>query len=536
MLTPHKATTYAVAVILTVGLVGVAGALMSNTSVDDQTIDGEVFRDVSIQNATLTAGVIERASVRDSHLTHFNISSSTIQGSYIHHASLERIHISDSRIENVRYRAATVEDVTDCNVGCKLVSGESSSHNQQVHARLMADAPATVSPGDSYDLRVEDAEASGLTVRNDPAGVTALGFDPRAADATIESLELWVDGEMTATFAMDERVELPDDGDFTVRVHVAETGVVDGSTLGLVLDLDGRGLRPAITTVDVVATTLAFAPLEGQAFAPFLADNVARLVISVATDEHGNIDRDLDIAYTVNVLEVDDLEDARVVGDLQHHAFLHGDAELFSDEPIKYSNPTSLAAHHPATLEFILRDTVGLEGITYGAAPFYATHLVAQSPVATSVELTASTTTAAGERLEAGPYRVDLGPLPDEPRSAKTPFGPAGDPEFPGEGTLRVQLVDGDGNRVTAKDGWVLMVQETPESHQVEIHVALDGQGSSFEMPIAASPMVGLPFGDFVPHEYLVCVHHDGETDCANDGELVAIKNGQTTYVEVDVS
>ncbi|HVM45355.1 MAG TPA: hypothetical protein VM582_05415 [Candidatus Thermoplasmatota archaeon] len=535
MLAPNKMTTVVVAVLLTAGLVGVAGALVSDARVEDKTATGEVYRDVLIANATLTAGVIDRASIRDSHLTSFDIEDAAIHRSYISHASLDRVHVTDSRLENVGYRHATLDDVTDCNSGCKLVSGAASSRNQEIHARLTADAPATVSPGGTYDLRVEDAKASGLTIRNDPAGVTALGFDPRAADATIASLELWVEGEMVAAFAMGERVTLPDD-DFTVRVSVADTGVVDGSTLGLVLDLDGRGLRPAITTVDVVATSLAFAPLEGQAFAPFLADNVARLVISVATDDNGNVDRDLDIAYTVNVLEVDDLEDARVVGDLQHHAFLHGDSELFSAEPIKYSNPTSLAAHHPATLELILRDTVGLEGITFGAAPFYATHLVAQSPVATSVELTAETTTSAGERLEAGPYRVDLGPLPEEPRSAKTPFGPAGDPEFPGEGTLRVQLVDGDGNKVDAEDGWVLMVQETPESHQVEIHVALDGQGSSFEMPIAASPMVGLPFGDFVPHEYLVCVHHDGETSCANDGKLVAIENGGTTRVEIDVS
>lgn len=529
-----RTAAVAIGVVAAVALVGLAGAFVTDAHVGGKALDGETFRGVSVVNATLTSGKIDKASIHDSHLTDFDVDDATIRGSYVEAAGLERVHVTNSRLEHVGLHAASLDGVTLCNDGCMLVSGH-NTRSWDVHARLTADAPATLPPGGSFDLRVEDAEASGLTVRNDPAGVTALGFDPRAADAAVESLELWVDGAAVATFGLGERVALPDD-DFSVRVNVAETGIVDGSTLGLVLDLDGHGLRPAITTLDVVATTLAFAPPEAQAFAPYLADNVARLVISVATDEHGNVDRDLDIAYTVNVLDVQDRDNVRVVGDEQHHAFLHGDSELFGPTPIKYVNPTSAAAHHPATLELILRDMVGVAGITYGAAPFYATHLVAQSPVATSVELTASTTNADGQRLEAGPYRIDLGPLPEEPRSAATPFGPMGDPMFPGEGTLRVQLVDGDGNHVRAEDGWVLMVQETPESHQVAVHVALDGQGSGYSMPLAASPPVGLPFGDFVPHEYLVCVHHDGETDCANDGQLVAIRNGETTHVEIDVS
>ena len=529
-----KAGIGAIGVLLIVGLAGFATALVTHTNVGNKAMDDEAFREVHVFNSTLERGSIDKASIRDSRLTHFGVESASIEGSYVMDASLDRVHVADSRLESVGLRATTLDDVTLCNGECRLVSG-SSDGRWDVHARLSSDAPANLSPGDTYELRVEDTRASGLTVTNDPAGVTPLGFDNRADASAVESLELWVDGEAVATFAMGERVDLPDD-DFTLRVNVAETGIVDGSTLGLVLDLDGHGLRPAISTLQVVATQLAFAPPEGQAFAPFLADNVARLVISVATDENGNVDRDLDIAYTVNVLDVEDQENLRVVGDEQKHSFLHGDSELFSDEPFKYTNPTSEAAHHPATLELILRDTVGVEGITYGSAPFYATHLVAQSPVATTVELTASTTTADGDRLEAGPYRIELGPLPEEPRSAATPFGPMGDPMFPGEGTLRVQLVDADGRHVEAEDGWVLMVQETPESHQTEIRVALDGQGTSYEMPLAASEPVGLPFGDFVPHEYLVCVHHDGETSCANDGELVTIRHDETTHVEIDVS
>ena len=517
-----------------VGLAGIAAALVTDADVGGRSVSDEAFRGVRVFNATLMGGQLDKASVRDAHLSDFAIHDATITGSYVHDSSLERVHAGDSRLEDVGLRAVTLDDVTLCNGECMLVSG-SSPHAWDVHARLAGDAPADLAPGESFDLRVEDADAAGLVVTNDPAGVTALGFDNRAAPETVESLELWVDGAAVATFAMGERVSLPDD-DFTLRVNVADAGIVDGSTLGLVLDLDGHGLRPAVSTLQVEATRLAFAPPEGQAFAPYLADNVARLVISVATDENGNVDRDLDVSYTVNVLDVDADGGARVVTpDLDEHAYLHGDSELFSDAPFKYVNPTSVAAHHPATLELILRDLVGVAGITYGAAPFYATHLVAQSPYATSLELTASATTADGERLEAGPYRIDLGPLPESPRSAATPFGPMGDPQFPGEGTLRVQLVDANGERVAAEDDWVLMVQETPESHQVQMHLSLAGQGTSIEVPLAASEPVGLPFGDFVPHEYLVCVHHDGETSCANDGDLVAIRNGETTHVEVDV-
>lgn len=529
-----RAGTWAVGLVAVVGLVGMATAFVTDANVGNKTVADETLRGVHAFNATLEGGRLDKASVVDSRLSDFAIHDATIAGSYVDDSSLERVHASDSRLEDVGLRAATLDDVTLCNGECMLVSGPSNG-DWDVHARLGHDAPASLSPGESYELRVEDADAGGLMVTNDPAGVTALGFDNRAADDAVESLELWVDGAAVATFAMGERVSLPDD-DFTLRVNVAEAGIVDGSTLGLVLDLDGRGLRPAVSTLQVVATQLAFAPLEAQAFAPYLADNVARLVISVATDANGNVDRDLDVSYTVNVLDVDETGGARVVTpDLDEHAYLHGDSELFSDAPFKYVNPTSVAAHHPATLELILRDMVGVAGITYGAAPFYATHLVAQSPYATSVELTASATTADGERLEAGPYRVDLGPLPEEPRSAATPFGPMGDPQFPGQGTLRVQLVDGDGEPVEAEDDWVLMVQETPESHQVQMHLSLEDQGTSFEVPLAASEPVGLPFGDFVPHEYLVCVHHDGETSCANDGDLVAIRNGETTSVDIEV-
>lgn len=520
------------ALIVTTMLAGAAAALITDSDVINQSVADEELRGVQVRDSNVNNASIAKAAISDAAIRGASIEDVSVKASYLDKVSIQRAHVADSRVAESSIAQSTLEDVTVCNGPCELVSG--SGGDRVVHARLPGDAPEKVSPGDSFDLRVTDVEAASLTVRNDPAGTTALGFDPTAADTTIASIELLKGGEVAQTFQLGEAVPLDDD-DFTLRVHIAETGVIDGSTLGLVLDLDGRGLRTAMSTVDIVATQLAFAPIEGQAFAPFLADNVARLVISVATDEAGNVDRDLNVSYTVDVKDVDETEGFNVVGDIQEHSYLHGDSEFFSAEPIKYTNPTSPAAHHPATLELILRDTVGLEGITYGAANFYATHLVTQSPFATSVELTASATTADGRELRAGPYAIELGPLPDEERSATTPFGPMGDPTFPGKGTLAVHLVDEAGQPVRAEDGWVLMIQETPDSHQTEVFLALDGEGANFEVPLAASPLVGLPFGDFVPHEYKVCVDHGGETSCANDGALVAIQTGQTTDVSIDV-
>jgi hypothetical protein len=527
------------------GAAGLATALLSDNNFGRQTISGEDLERVFVYDSHLERGSIERASIHDSTLNDFQVTDATLRRSYVDGASLNRVLVEESRLEGVDLRDATLRDVTLCDGVCRLTSGGIGRSAQEadfeVHAVLHEDAPEEVAPGATFDLRVSGAHADGLTVHNDPPGTSAFGFDDAAADANVR-LELLDhgqdgndDGEDAKTFALGETQALSS-GDFTLRVHVAETGIVDGSHLGLVLDLDGHRLRPAVTMLQVVATQLSFAPPEGQAFAPFLADNVARLVISLPTDEDGNVDRDLDIAYTLNVVDVDATGGHVLTGDEDQHAFLHGDSELFSDTPIKYTNPTSQAAHRPATLEFILRDTVGLEGITYGTAGFYATHLVAQSPFATTVEVTASTENADGEGLEAGPVTLELGPLPEEPRSASTPFGPLGDPQFPGEGLLRVRFVDSDGHAVEAGDDWHLTVQETPESHQTMMRLSLADAGETFEVPLAASEPVGLPFGDFVPHEYVVCVEQGDRTDCARDGQLVPISNGGTTDVSIVVS
>lgn len=518
-------------------LLATAGAaLVANQNVGNQSLSDDAFTRVHVFNATLERGSINHTSIHDSSLKEFAVQDATLRRSHVAESSLTRVLVEDSRLQNVGLRDATLQDVTLCNGVCQLVSGSASGDDQslKVHARLVHDAPTTLAPGESYDLKVVASKATTLMVRNDPAGVTEFGFDNAAADSAIASLELLAKGD-TTTFAMGESIALPR-GQFTVRVNVAETGIIDGSTLGLVLELDGHGLRPATSTLQVVATELAFAPMEQQAFAPYLSDNVARLVMTVGTDANGNVDRDLDIAYTLNVTDVQTPSDVRLVGNRQHHAFLHGDSELFSTEPFKYSNPTSLEAHHPATLELILRDNVGLPGITYGVANFHATHLVTQSPYPATVELTAATTTSAGMQLSAGPYLVELGPLPADDRSASTPFGPLGDPMFPGTGMLRVHFVDADGAPVEPQDGWSLMVQETPDSHQVEMRVALAGKGSTFDQPLAASPAVGLPFGDFVPHEYLVCLHAGGEPICANNGDLIAIRTGSVTEVWITVA
>jgi hypothetical protein len=516
-------------------LAGLAAALVSNTNVGNQRVSGEDFTRVHVFNATLENGSINHTSIHDSMLHDFEVQDATLRWTYMSGGSVERILSENSRLDDVSVHDSTLVDTTVCrDTDCRLVSGQMSGSYEDLeeHARLVGDAPETATPGSWYDIRVEDAASGMLTVTNDPSGVTAFGFDNRAPDSNVEMLELRSD-EGNETFALGAAMEVP--SDFTLRVHVAETGIIDGSTLGLVLDLGGHGLRPAITTLNVTATQLAFAPLEGQAFAPYLADNVARLVISVGTDANGNVDRDLDIAYTLNVTHVQTPSDVHLVGDPQEHTYLHGDSELFSDQPFKYVNPTSLEAHHPATLEKILRDDVGLPGITYGAANFYATHFVAQSPYPTTAELTAATTASNGTALSAGPFVIEFGALPADDSSAATPFGPGGDPMFPGTGTLRVHFVDADGEPVEAKDGWALKVQETPESHTVEMVVALDGKGSTFDQPLAASPLVGLPFGDFFDHEYLVCLEADGEEVCANDGGLVAIQTGEVTEVTIRV-
>lgn len=522
--------------------VGIAAALSGNivnqvngdTEIRAAHIAGSTISDVTILNANIENSVVSSASVR----------SVSINGSYLDHVAIHEASIVDSRVASGSIARSSLSDVTICRADvengrdagprCRLVDGRESL------ARLWTDGPATIAPGDSYDLRVTDAVADSLVVRNDPAGSTALGFDPTASDATIDRIELWNGDAMARSFELGEEVSLPGE-DFTLRVYVSETGIVDGSTLGLVLDLDGHGLRPAMTTLDVVATSLGFAPADAQPFAPFLADNVARLVGSVALDDFGNLDRDLAIAYTVDVTNVDSgagLGGPTIAGPHDQHSFLHGDAELFSEEPIKYSNPTSAAAHKPATLESILRDTVGVPGIVYGSAPFYATHVVAQSPYHTELTLHATTTNADGVRLEAAPLDLAFEHAPREDAPVTHPFGPFGGEVFPGLGTLRVHFMDEEGMSVEREPGWVLSIQETPESHQtmMRIEYGENDTGSVDEQMLAASPRVGLPFGDFVDHEYKVCLQYDGKESCWNDGELVNIRTGETTAIHIVVS
>lgn len=530
-----------------VAAAGTAQAAISNTTVDGQVVTNDVIREARVTNSDVTHSSLAHARIVNSHVGHAQIAHASVSDSYLDHLRVEKALVEDSRVENARLSDVTLRDVTLCDASvtgeraageCALVSANDDGVTE--HAWLHEDAPDTVAPGESFDVRVSVAESGALKVWNDPAGLTALGFDPTAADAAVDRIEVWVDGESMGEVGLGEEFDLEDATEFTLRVFVAESGLTDGSTLGLVVDVGGHGLRTNVATIDVLATALAFAPLEQQAFAPYLSDNVARLVISVGVDENGNVDRDLDVAYTVDVLQVatghDKGRGPNVGEDVQHHAGLHGDAELFSDNPIGYSNPESLSAHHPATLEFILRDLVGVEGITYGATNFYATHLVTQSPYYTKVMLHASATNAEGDELEAEPIEIELGRLPDEERSASTPFGPLGEPVFPGEGMLRVKFVDSDGNAVNREAGWTLSIQETPDSHRTTMHILYDEDGGSVdEQPLAASQEVGLPFGDFVPHEYKVCLHHDGKESCANDGELVAIETGETTEVEIVV-
>lgn len=522
--------------------VGIAAALSGN--IVNQATGEDEIRAAHIAGSTVTNVSIENANIENSVVRAAGVRSVSINGSYLDHVAIHDASIEDSRVASGSIARSSLSDVTICRtdvengrdagVRCRLVDGRESL------ARLWTDAPAMIAPGGSYDLRLSDVEASTLVVRNDPAGSTALGFDPTAADATIDRIELWQDDAMVQAFELGDAVSIPDE-DFTLRVYVAQTGIVDGSTLGLVLDLDGHGLRPAMTTLDVVATSLGFAPADAQPFAPFLADNVARLVVSVATDDFGNVDRDLDVAYTVDVANVDSgagLGGPTLGEPIDEHSYLHGDSELFSAEPFKYVNPRSEMSHHPATLELILRDTVGVPGIVYGSAPFYATHVVAQSPYHTELTLHATTVNAAGQQLDAAPLELRYTHAPEAGSPVAHPFGPFGGEMFPGLGTLRVHFMDKDGNSIDREPGWVLFIQETPESHQTEMRIVYteDDAGPVDEQKLAASPAVGLPFGDFFPHEYKVCLEYDGKQSCWNDGELVNIRTGETTTIHLVVS
>lgn len=534
---------FAVACVLVIASsVGIAAALSGN--IVNQATGEDAIRGAQIAGSTVTNVSIENANIENSVVSAASVRSASINGSYLEHVAIHEASIEDSRVAFGSIARSSLSDVTICHADvengrdagmqCRLVDGRESL------ARLWTDAPATIAPGGSYDLRLTKVVASTLVMRNDPSGSTALGFDPTAADATIDRIELWHDGAMVQTFELGEAVSLPDE-DFTLRVYVAQTGIVDGSTLGLVLDLDGHGLRPAMTTLDVVATSLGFAPADAQPFAPYLADNVARLVASVAADEFGNVDRDLDIGYTVDVTSVDSgagLGGPTIAGPIDKHSFLHGDSELFSAEPFKYTNPTSAASHHPATLESILRDTVGVPGIVYGSAPFYATHVVAQSPYHTELTLTATTMNAAGVRLDAAPLALAYAHAPEADTPVAHPFGPFGGEVFPGLGTLRIHYMDASGASVDRQSGWVLSIQETPEGHQTTMRIAYteDDTGPMDEQMLSASPRVGLPFGDFVDHEYKVCLEHDGKTSCWNDGALVNIQTGETTTIHIVVS
>lgn len=540
------ATTTA-AILIAVAVAGVATALVSDTTVDHKILDSEGFRDVGITDGDITNAGIKDASLDGTHAGFASVKDVSIKGSYLNDVSVRDAHLEDSRVQRASLKDVSLDGVTVCHAevnkdfgfgDCQLV--DIGRSGLTVHARMMGDAPATAAPGDTYDIIVRDATSSTLTVRNDPGGLVGLGFETAVDPLGLQSLgftaaagnesasfQLIVDGVVAEDFAFGETVDLPAE-DFTLRVHVSEEGIIDSSRLGLALDLEGASLRPAITTLDVVAADIAFAPLEDQLFAPFHADDVARLVLSVAVDEFGNVDRDVNISASVEVTAVHS-GDVELVGPLNDHARLHDDSRLFTAAPFSYLQQVD-AAHHPQTLELLVREDL-VPGLPWGGVNAYGTHLIAISPFPTDVTMFAEGVNARGETMTAD-VNISLSAAPVEDRTV-TILG--SNFTLPGQGTLQVNLVDSEGRPVDAQEGWSLYIEETPDSHGVSMALAIDEGMATVAQNLSASAQLTTPLGNFAPSEYLVCVDHDGVRDCANGGELVAIETGETTEVQIVV-
>lgn len=537
-----------IALAVAVALAIPATALLSDTTVERQFVRDDEVKDAAIRDSDAERVSIKDASIDGSRVAQASVKDASISGSYLSDLEVKDAQLADSRVERASMKDVSLDDVTVCQAevnkefgygDCALVRVDRDG--EQVFARLTGDAPATIAPGDSYDLEVRDAEAATLTVRNDPGGLVGLGFEPgvdplglqqlgflaAANNESVASFELLVDGEVRETFGFGDTVELPQ-GDFTLRVNANQTGIVDHSRLALVLDLEGHGLRPAITSFDVVATNLVIPPVEDQLFAPFLADNVARLVLSVPVDADGNVDRDVNTTFRVDVTDVRS-EGATLRGDMDQRARLHDDSRLFSEAPFSY-RPEVTAAHHPQTLELLVRENLVAE-LEYGAIDAYGTHLVAMGPHATNVTLEAEAQNARGENLSAS-IDIEMGATPDEERT-ETFFGT--DFDLPGRGTLQANFVDAEGQPVQAGEGWTLFIQETPDSHGVQQSIAVDAGATGASQDLAASKQLATPLGNFASSEYRVCVDHDDRRDCAQGGELVPIRTGETSSVDIRV-
>lgn len=558
------------------------------------------------------------------------IKDAKLEDSYVDDVTLLRSSIEDSRIENSSIQFSKVEDGTLCDTtvtgGITVANNTTLINNTtlvtdgihfanctavtvedgevEVHAVIEQDAPETIAPGESYDVRINGSDAEELTVFNDPGGLVGLGFEtefdplrlhehafPAVADNdSIVTLQLWMpaadnatddnltddnvtngnvtngnvtngnvtngnltngnvtNGNLTngnvtngnvtdnetgnatllANFTFGETVELPD-GPFVLRVITNNTSIIDGTRIGLLLELDDHAVRPEMTSFEVVATELVIPPVEEQLFAPFLADDVARLVLSVPVDDHGNVDRDVNISFAVTVNAVNVTDNVTFVGDLQDRARLHDDSRLFSEAPFSYLSEVDMA-HHPQTLELLVSLNLDDE-IGYGDIDAYGTHLVAIGPYETNVTLDASATNATGGSLSAS-LDILMGATPDDEHEAEA-FGE--DFELPGTGELNVAFVNETGESVASGEDWTLFIQETPDSHGVAQTIAVANNSTFVRQDLAASAQVGTPFGNFVPSAYMVCVDHGVTRDCAS-GPLVEIETGETTSVEIEIS
>jgi len=515
-----------VAAVLVAPLAG--AAVFSGMNVNGEAVDGgklmegnvdrSVLMDVSLRNAAVTESVIHRAGVWDSTLDEVQVSHANIRGSTL----------SNARVMDSTLRESTIgEDVTLCRVGgdhdfgrCTLVSSSG-----EAVARIEKDAPATVRPNSTFDVRLDlehaasaltvDVAPSFLPVANPTLNITDV-FDVTARNA-IAGVEVYHDGGWMANGSAGSAIDLGRSmtGDVTLRIHVA-SAVIDTSMLRLRVDTGNGAVTFAPTKVEVVATKLAILPQDQQPFGPFVADSLGRLVAMSATDEHGNADRDIDVALRERVVRYAGPEHL----DGSQSASVHGDAEFLGDRPIKYSREMSAAAHHPLTLEFATRQVNKLP-LAFGDLPVHATHVVAMGPYETDLELKSHATNADGERLEAAPVVFTFAAAAETQTVATTMFGEF---DIPGRGQIRVDFED-------EREGGSVRFHETPESHDVFVTRHFTDE-DDVHMLLASTVQAGLPFGNFVPSAY--AVHVDGERASVSGAEkddLVNVTPGQTTVV-----
>lgn len=514
-------------------LAPVSGAVnISHASLDGRILTDDDFSLVSITRSTISGSSVSHASIETSTLTNSQVSMATMDHDWMQGGSLDHVRVADSRLVGVSGTFVEArDDVTACSStlngraydACTLLG----SHGD-ARATITQDAPASIGPNETYSVGFQakdtssvtfDLETALLPVENKVLGARDV-FDVTAKDA-IATIEVSNASGVLGTGTVGSAIALGGQhGDTLTAKITTATKVIDTTIIQLRAHVNGGALLFGRTSVDVIATSLAFVPVADQPFAPYISDDVARLVGTVPLDKYGNTDRTINVSVTETVVGYD----APFPVDSTRAAALHGDSEFGSATPILYDQPTSPAAHHPSALELIIRQ-VNHVMVPFGYLPFHATHLITLGPYEATVNLTATATNELGATMTAEPLTLVYAPAPDAERRVSTPFGAF---TFPGRGSITLHDPAHADMTGTAR----VTITETPNSHNVTLVAQVPVQNGDVTLTLPSTifvpfPTGNLPFGNFVPNKYVITSELGGKTARVEDGGQEAITVGR---------